>query len=84
MATTKKTAAKAPKAAAKKSVPKVPQHIGLVKNDGWLEPFEGAIKGRHDHALWKLSQLTKNGKQKLSDFANGHVYYGLHQTARGQ
>ena len=84
MATTKKTAPKAKKTTAKKSTPKVPQHIGLVKNDGWLEPFEDAIKGRHDHALWKLNQITRNGKQKLSDFANGHVYYGLHQTDRGQ
>jgi 1,4-alpha-glucan branching enzyme len=89
MATTKKPAEKAKKPAAKKTTakkaaPKKPQHIGLVMNDGWLEPFEDAIRGRHDHALWKLNQLTRNGKLKLSDFANGHEYFGLHQTARGQ
>ena len=28
------------------------KHIGLVKNDAYLEPYEDAIKGRHDHALW--------------------------------
>ena len=44
---------------------------------------EDAIKGRHDHALWKLGQLTNNGKQTLSDFANGYEYFGLHKTARG-
>lgn len=38
------------------------KHIGLVKNDGYLEPYEEAIKGRHDHALWKLNALTNNGK----------------------
>ena len=59
------------------------QHIGLVKNDSWLEPFEDAIRGRHEHALWKLHQLTNNGKQKLSDFANGYLYYGLHRTDKG-
>ncbi|MBR2192870.1 MAG: alpha amylase C-terminal domain-containing protein [Bacteroidaceae bacterium] len=59
------------------------QHIGLVKNDSWLEPFEDAIRGRHEHALWKLNQLTNNGKQKLSDFANGYLYYGLHRTDKG-
>ena len=59
------------------------QHIGLVKNDAWLEPFEDAIRGRHEHALWKLNQLTNNGKQKLSDFANGYLYYGLHRTDKG-
>ena len=57
--------------------------IGLVKNDAYLAPYEEAIKGRHDHYLWKLSQLTANGKKSLTDFANGHQYYGLHKTSRG-
>ena len=92
MATTKKitTAAKkapAKKTAAKKAAPKkkveVPQHIGLVRDDGWLEPFEQAIRGRHDHALWKIGQLTRNGKMTLSDFASGHLYFGLHKLAKG-
>ena len=59
------------------------KHIGLVRNDSYLEPFEEAIKGRHEHALWKLGSLTRNGKTKLSDFANGHNYYGLHKLKRG-
>lgn len=59
------------------------KHIGLVRNDSYLEPFEEAIKGRHEHALWKLGRLTRNGKTKLSDFANGHNYYGLHKLKRG-
>jgi 1,4-alpha-glucan branching enzyme len=96
MATTKKTtttAKKAPvkkataekKTTAKKAVKKVqePQHIGLVRDDSWLEPFEDAIRGRHDHALWKIGQLTQNGKKTLSDFASGHLYYGLHKLAKG-
>ena len=41
------------------------KHIGLVKNDAYLEPYEDAIKGRHDHALWKLDNLTNHGKQNL-------------------
>ncbi len=65
-----------------KSTKKV-QHIGLVKNDSWLEPYEDAIKGRHDHALWKLNDLTNNGKQTLSDFASGYLYFGLHRTDKG-
>ena len=59
------------------------KHIGLVKNDAYLQPYEDAIRGRHDHALWKLNVLTNNGKTKLTDFANGHKYYGLHKTTRG-
>ena len=35
------------------------------------QTMRDAIKG-HDHALWKLGQLTNNGKQTLSDFANGY------------
>ena len=50
----KAPAKKAPakKAVVKKTEKKVaePQHIGLVRNDSWLEPFEQAIRGRHDHA----------------------------------
>ena len=82
-ATTKKAAPM--KTASKKVIKKVeePQHIGLVRNDSWLEPFEGAIRGRHDHALWKIGQLTRNGKQTLSQFASGHLYFGLHKLAKG-
>lgn len=75
-------ALKSKKTQAKNSESKV-KHIGLVKNDAYLEPYEEAIKGRHDHALWKLSSLTNNGKTKLTDFANGHKYYGLHKAKRG-
>ena len=59
------------------------KHIGLVRNDAYLAPFEEAIKGRHEHAVWKLNSLTNNGKTKLSDFANGHKYYGLQKKTRG-
>ena len=53
-----------------------------MKNDSWLEPYNDAIQGRHDHVLWKLNQLTQDGKISLSDFADGHLYFGLHRTAR--
>ena len=42
------------KAAVKKT--SKPQHIGLVKNDSYLEPYEDAIRGRHEHALRKINQ----------------------------
>ena len=54
-ATVKKTTAKdtsAKKVAAKRTLE--PKHIGLVKHDPYLEPFEDAIRGRHEHALWKI------------------------------
>ena len=55
--TEKKPAAKRAKSGTRTKAanpkPQAPQHIGLVEHDSWLEPFEGAIRGRHDHALWK-------------------------------
>ncbi len=79
--TTKKTPVK--KTSVRTTKAKGTSHIGLVKNDAYLAPYEDAIRGRHEHALWKMNQLTQNGKLTLSDFANGHNYYGLHQTADG-
>lgn len=60
-----------------------PKHIGLVQKDSYLEPFEDAIRGRHEHAEWKKNQLTKNGKLTLESFASGYDYYGLHKLKRG-
>ena len=67
----------------KKTITPKVEKIGLVKNDAWLEPFEDAIKGRHEHALYKLNELTNGGKQTLSDFASGYLYFGLHKTNSG-
>ena len=59
------------------------KHIGIVAHDHYLEPYEDAIKGRHNHAEWKIDQLTQHGKQSLSDFANGYEYFGLHKIRGG-
>lgn len=60
-----------------------PKHIGLVRKDKYLEPYEAAIQGRHDHAMWMEARLTNNGKMTLSEMATGYLYYGLHRTERG-
>lgn len=57
------------------------RQLKIVKNDEWLRPYEDAIKGRHEHALYKVGELT-GGKGSLSDFADGHLYFGLHRTPR--
>ena len=59
------------------------KQLGLIAHDEWLAPYEDAIRGRHEHAVWKINQLTQNGKRTLSDFASGHLYYGLHKQKRG-
>ncbi len=69
------------KTATKKETKKRDMRLKIVKNDSWLAPFNDAIQGRHDHVLNKLQELT-GGKQSLSDFASGHLYFGLHRTAR--
>ena len=56
--------------------------LKIIENDPWLTPYSGAIEGRHDHALWRESQLT-GGKMSLKDFASGYLYYGLQRTADG-
>ena len=81
-AATKKTTKKAVKKAVAEA-PAAPQHIGIVNRDPWLEPYENAIRGRHDHAMWMEGHLTNGGKQKLADFATGYLYYGLHKTDKG-
>ncbi len=74
------TPAKAARGARKKAATS-PKQLNIVKNDPWLEPFEGAIQGRHEHVLFKVNELT-GGKKSLSEFADGHLYFGLHRTAR--
>ena len=56
--------------------------LKLVKCDPWLEPFNDAIQGRYDHVIYKLNELT-GGKKSLAEIADGHLYFGLHRTARG-
>ena len=57
--------------------------LDIIKNDPWLEPHSDAIEGRHSYYLKRLSHLTKGGKISLSDFANGHNYFGLNKTSEG-
>ena len=80
--TSAECAVKAKKCVKASSVKRSPK-IGLVKNDSWLEPYEDAIVGRHQHAINKINELTSNGKTSLSEFASGHLYFGLHKTEKG-
>lgn len=53
--------------------------LKILKDDEWLRPFEAAIVGRHNAVITKQEELTKG--KSLSEFATGHLYYGLHRTA---
>jgi len=51
----------------------------LIKNDPWLENFKDAILGRIAYAEQREKEFSKeNGT--LSDFANGHLFFGCHKT----
>ena len=56
--------------------------LPLIAADPWLQPYENAIVGRHEYAKAVEKQLLGNQK-KLSDFATGHLYFGLHTTDTG-
>ena len=58
------------------------QKLKIIENDPWLEPYSSALEGRHQHAIDKEAELT-GGKQSLSDFATGYLFFGLHRTEQG-
>ncbi len=53
----------------------------FVKHDPWLEPYRFKIGERLGRAYSKEHELTGGGR--LTDFANGHHYFGLHRTTTG-
>ncbi|MBQ4033482.1 MAG: 1,4-alpha-glucan-branching enzyme, partial [Paludibacteraceae bacterium] len=57
------------------------QPLKIIQNDPWLEPFTSAIEGRYNYARQKEAELTNNGKNTLSDFASGYLYFGMHKLA---
>ncbi len=75
-----KTAKKA--AAGTKEITAAAPALKILKNDVWLQPYAEAIEGRHNFVQTKLDELTNNGARKLSDFATGYLYYGLHHEDR--
>ena len=86
---TKKTTTEAKQSPAKKATPrrkpvtKPVRHLAIIEDDPWLEPFADAIEGRHQDAVNKERELTAGGGT-LADFANAHIYYGLHRSEDGR
>lgn len=59
------------------------KQLPLIEKDPWLAPFAPAIEGRHQRVADVINRITRKGKLQLSDFATGHLYYGLHREADG-
>lgn len=57
-------------------------NLKLLDNDQWLHPYAPAIIGRYQQSQRKYEALIQ-GQGRLADFAVGHLYFGLHQTADG-
>lgn len=55
---------------------------GLIKNDPYLQPYASKIAERQDRIDLKISELSPDNGL-LSNFANGHHYFGLHRTDQG-
>ena len=57
--------------------------LKFVERDPYLAPYNLSVEGRHSYFLQRERELTKNGRQTLSDFASGYLYFGLHRTSTG-
>ena len=55
----------------------------FVERDAYLAPYNLDIEGRHRYFLQREREFTKNGRQTLSSFASGYLYFGLHRTSTG-
>lgn len=56
--------------------------LPIVEKDPLLAPFAAAIYGRYDYFKSIENKLT-GGKQSLSEFATGYLYFGLHRQMDG-
>jgi 1,4-alpha-glucan branching enzyme len=55
--------------------------LPVLREDPYLHPFASAIEGRYHYAARRMNELA--GDARLSDWANGYLYFGLHRTAGG-
>ncbi|MDE6007466.1 MAG: alpha amylase C-terminal domain-containing protein [Muribaculaceae bacterium] len=60
------------------------KQLAILRHDPWLEPYAGAIEGRHEDVIRKLQELTANTDGSLKKFANAYNYFGLHRERGGE
>ncbi len=60
-----------------------PQTVpALVRGDEWLAPYAAQIIQRQERLAARL-RVVEASAGSLADFANAHLYFGLHETAAG-
>lgn len=52
----------------------------IIEQDPWLHPYRTIIQDRITYAHQREVALTKNDVGGLVDFANGYLFYGLHEA----
>ena len=57
--------------------------LKFVERDAYLAPYNLDIEGRHRYFLQREREFTKKGRQTLSSFASGYLYFGRHRTSTG-
>ncbi|MCM1369719.1 MAG: alpha amylase C-terminal domain-containing protein [Candidatus Amulumruptor caecigallinarius] len=57
--------------------------LAILRNDPWLEPFAGAIEGRHQDVIRKYMEITANTDGNIKKFANAYNWFGLHRDKKG-
>ncbi len=63
-------------------MPRKTRPLEMIVRDPWLESYETEIRFRlARHAAMRRRLLPDGGR--LRDFANGHMYYGIHLTPQG-
>lgn len=55
----------------------------LAANDPWLKPYEERIRRRMEFTHRRERSITQGGDVPLEQFADGHLYYGLHKDSKG-
>ena len=55
---------------------------GIIEIDPWLKPYSGEIDLRMDRFKERRYQLV-GGAETLTDYANGHLYFGIQKIPGG-
>ena len=63
-------------------MPRTIRPLAMITRDSWLIPYESEIRLRlARHAAMRRRLLPEGGR--LRDFADGHLYYGIHLMPQG-
>ena len=62
---------------------KKPGYYAILDVDPWLKPYRGDIEARMALYDRTAGMLTEGSARRLSEIANGYLFYGFHRTDDG-